>query len=377
MAENIVIVGGGVVGLNIALALVEGPNQAQVYLFEREPFLGNHTSTRNSEVIHAGFAYPPGSLKSRLCIEGNRLSFELLDRLKMPYHRNGKWIVAHDSREVTALEAMMANAAECSVPGMRLADLGEVAQCEPSIACPVTAAFSSTSGIIDCSAYIRALEVALSAVNGVHIVYPCAVEGIDTGLGILSTNRGEMPFDLLINAAGLFADDVYRMAGGKRRYEIRPFKGEYYIWRDGNVKGLVYPVPHRFLSDGAAPHQTVQGDASKISSMGVHLHRSVAGELFIGPTEVPLPSDAKTDYTICTTADEISRMVSPLLRSPPDPLRLREAFAGNRPKLYEDGEPVGDFVIFKEGNVIHLLGIESPGLTAAPAIARLVVQKIK
>ena len=360
MARRVVIVGGGVVGLNAALALAEGGFGGEVWLLEMEEHLGHHASTRNSEVVHAGFAYPPGSLKAELCLEGNRLTYDLLSRLGVPFARSGKWIVAHGDGEARALSAMMENAAACGVPGMREVSPGELLRACPALASPTAAAFSGSSGTMDCAGYIRALERALSRFPNAEVVYPCRVEGIDASRGIALTSRGEIPFDVLVNSAGLFCDEVYGMCGGGRRFEIRPCRGEYYSWRGGPVEGLVYPVPHRFLETG---------DAAKVSSMGVHLHSNMASERFVGPTEVMLPPERKTDYGIEISAEEISSRVARLLKSPPDPKKLSPAFAGNRPKLFEEGRPVGDFVILKEGPFVHLMGIESPGLTAAPAIA--------
>lgn len=362
MNKTIIIIGGGIVGLNIAYHLAL-QKKYEIFLLEREEYLGHHTSTRNSEVIHAGFAYEPNSLKAKLCVEGNRLTFELLDKLQVVYKREGKWIIARDDRESLALEALMENAKECNVPGMRFVKPDDVAFQIPEIVAPKSVVYSETSGIIDCAGYIRALEVVLSNMEKVEVVYPCAVQGVDTKRGIVSTERGEINFDVLINSAGLFADEVYKMAGGNRNFEIRPYKGEYYTWRKGKIDGLVYPVSHRFLN---------VGDATKVSSMGVHLHRNVAGELFIGPTEVPLPKTSKTDYSITTTATEIIEQVSWLLKTPPSPDDIEQGFAGNRPKLFEDGKPIGDFKIFKDENVVHLLGVESPGLTSATAIARYI-----
>ena len=351
-------------GLNVALALAESGSGGDIFLLEREPYLGHHASTRNSEVIHAGFAYPAGLLKARFCVEGNRLSFELFERLGVPFRRQGKWVVALTEAEVCALEVVLDNARRCEVSGMRPADPGEVVNSVPEAARPMAALFSPTSGIVDTAAYIRALEVALSGRADVNIVYPCAVEGIDPARGVVFSNRGEVSFDLLINAAGIFADDIYRMCGGSRSFEIRPFKGEYYTWRRGTIEGLLYPVPSRFLS---------MDDATEVSGMGIHLHRSVGGELFVGPTQVELPPGDKVDYTIRTKPQVFVDAVAPMLAGPPRAEDLEPAFAGNRSKLFEDGQAEGDFEIVREGNIIHLMGIESPGLTAAPAIARHVV----
>jgi len=364
MTKTIAIIGGGVVGLNIALAISDR-KLGDVFLLEKEPWLGHHTSTRNSEVIHAGLAYPPGSLKAKLCVEGNPLTYELLTRLDVPYRREGKWIVAYTDDELAAIDGMLANTRECSTPGMRMADPSEVLDHAPILATPKAAVFSETSGIMDSSSYMKALEIELSKRDNVFLIYPCTVNGIDCERGIFNTEgRGDMDFDILVNSAGLFADDIYRMAGGRRKLEIRPYKGEYYTWRKAGLDGLIYPVPKSFLP---------KSDATQTSSFGIHLHRSIGGDLMLGPSQLERPIEMKEDYTIETPPDRFVDAVSYLLKEVPDPEELMPALAGNRPKLFEDGKAQADFQIFREGNVIHLLGIESPGLTAAPAIARYIV----
>lgn len=368
MKKNIVIIGGGVVGLNIALA-VSDRKMGDVFLLEKEPYLGHHTSTRNSEVVHAGFAYSPGSLKSRLCVEGNRLTYELLDRLGVKCRRGGKWIVAYTDEEVAAIDNIVTNANACGVPGIRRADPSEVLKCSPLVARPKAALFSETSGIMDASGYMKALEHALAVRDGVFLVYPCEVSGIDAQKKIFKTkSRGDMNYDILINAAGLFSDDIYRMAGGRRRLEVIPYKGEYYTWRRGGVDGLIYPVPRAFLP---------KSDATLASNFGIHLHRTIGGDLMVGPSQVRKGAADKEDYAIETPPEAFIEEVSPLVTERPGVEDLAPALAGNRPKLFEDGRAVADFEIFRDDDVIHLLGIESPGLTAAPAIGKYVAQLIE
>lgn len=364
---NIVIIGGGVVGLDCALKLASKRQHDDVFVLEAEGYLGTHTSTRNSEVIHAGFAYPPYSLKSALCLEGNRLTCELLPDLGVPCRQCGKWIVAMNEEEERGLSLMLANAAECGVPGLIAVSPKKVSGGMPWLKTVRAAVFSETSGIMDTSEYIAALDRRLSQFPNCKVLKKCRVEGIDTARQILQTTRGEMEFDIVVNSAGLFADDVYRMAGGRRNFEIRPFKGEYYVWRKGPIEGLIYPVPDRFLK---------KGDATLVSSMGIHLHRSISGDRYVGPSQVELPKDRKTDYKIETPPQVFAESAAHYLKVAPKPSELEPSQAGNRPKLFEDGRPMGDFVILKEGPVIHLLGIESPGLTAAPAIARKVSEMI-
>ncbi len=363
----IVIVGGGVVGLNCALALAQNRKKDDIYILEAEDHLGEHASTRNSEVIHAGFAYPKNSLKSELCVEGNRLTYELLQKLGVPNRRPGKWIVAFTEEEEKGLGSVFSNASECGVSGLLPVRPKDVADAMPWLNSVRAAVFSETSGILDASEYIAALDRHISNFSNCQILKWCRLQSIDIKKNSIDTARGPMQFDLLINSAGLFADEIYRMAGGRRNFEIRPFKGEYYIWRKGPIEGLVYPVPDRFMK---------AGDATLISSMGIHLHRSISGDRCIGPTQIEMPKEKKTDYKIETGPEIFASAVARYLKTGPAVSELEPSQAGNRAKLFEDGKAAGDFVILKEGPVIHLLGIESPGLTAAPAIARKVTSMV-
>ena len=365
MTKTFAIIGGGVVGLNIALAISD-KKLGDVFLLEKEPYLGHHTSSRNSEVIHAGLAYPPTSLKAKFCLEGNKLTYELLKRLNVPFKNDGKWIVAYTDDEVTALDRMIENAAASGASGVEIVDPEKVLKAMPVLKRPKAAAFSKTTGIMDASTYIESLKMELMNRDGVFVVFPCEVSEIDIEKHTLNTtNRGDMDFDILINAAGLFADDVYRMSGGKRDFQIRPYKGEYYTWRLNGFDGLIYPVPKSFLP---------KADATQTSNFGIHMHRSVGGEVYLGPSQVM--AEYKDDYTITTPPEEFIESVSYLVQEKPCIDDVMPAFAGNRPKLFEDGEAKGGYEIFREGDVLHLLGIESPGLTAAPSIARYVVEML-
>ncbi|MBI2345332.1 MAG: FAD-dependent oxidoreductase [Deltaproteobacteria bacterium] len=360
----IFIVGGGVVGLHVGIALAAQPNHPEIFIVEKEQFLGDHTSGRNSQVIHAGFAYPVGSLKARLCLEGNALSYEWLKKLNVPHMVCGKWIIAFTPEEVPALQKVLEIGAACDVPGMRETRGDEVAKAEPSAHRFAGAVFSATSGMMDAAEYIRALERYFLAQENCYLLYPCEVAAIDPVKQRITTTRGEMEYATLVNAAGLFADDVYRMCGGTRAFRIKPFKGEYYVWKKGQIRSMIYPVPRRYLPGGGQ-------DKRLVSSMGIHLHRDTGGQLFVGPTQVELDWDRKTDYSFVTPREEFVRQAAQY--APVDDAEaFEQAYAGNRPKVYEDGKPLGDFQIFREGAHIHLIGIESPGLTAAPAIARMV-----
>ncbi|PIU55439.1 MAG: hypothetical protein COS89_07380 [Deltaproteobacteria bacterium CG07_land_8_20_14_0_80_38_7] len=359
----IVIIGGGAVGLNCVLEISKSHPNDDIFLLEAETYLGMHTSTRNSEVIHAGFAYPKDSLKAKLCLEGNPLSFELCKTLDVPARQSGKWIVAFSNDEAAALDNVLKNIKVCNVPGVSEKNPNEVKKALPWLNDAKRALFLKTSGIIDTSEYISALSRILSTHSNCNVLTNCKLEQVDTAGNTIKTTRGEMPFDLLINSAGLFADEVYKMTGGQRNFLIKPFKGEYYLWNKAPFNELVYPVPTAFLK---------QNDPTLVSNMGIHVHSSIAGDKYIGPSQKEISIDKKTDYKIETPSEVFVAETKRYLKNPPMPEDITPAQAGNRPKLFENNKPIGDFIILKENNFIHLMGIESPGLTAAPAIARLV-----
>lgn len=364
-----VVIGGGVVGLHAAIALSGIPNHPEIFLLEKEKVLGDHTSGRNSEVIHAGFAYPIGSNKAKWCVEGNRLTYEWCDRLQVPYKRCGKWLVAFTKEEVPALEGTLKNGVACGVAEMRPATMAELKAKEPTMNHFAGVIFAKTSGMMDAAGYIKALERYFTAQTNCFLINPCSVTGIDPAKKIAETTRGPMEYSVLINCAGLFADEVYKMAGGPHNYRIKPFKGEYMIWRKGTIQEVVYPVPRRFLPGG-------DKDKRLVSSMGIHLHRGVGGDLYVGPTQVELDWSQKLDYTIVTPPEEFVRQANQYVPGV-KPEDLTPAYAGNRPKLYIGGEPYGDFRITVEENRIHVLGTDSPGLTAAPAIGQAVLKVVK
>lgn len=377
---RICIIGGGVVGLNIAYKLAGGGDE--IYLLEKEPYLGHHTSTRNSEVIHAGFAYPSDSLKAKFCLSGNPMTYTLLDKLGVPYKRYGKWIIACGEGDIAALDATFENAKKCNVPEFNYADVNELLKIEPDIHSVTKVIFSASSGIMDSAAYIKALEVTLFNCENVNLIFPCKVIGVEVATKTVETDRGSIEYDVLINSAGLWADDVFDMTAAeneKGRYKIVPFKGEYYTWRKGRIKTMIYPVPRRFLSAGNV-------DQTLVSSMGIHTHRNIAGDLFLGPSQIDplvsvIPAEAgiqslKDNYKIINTAAYFAENVLHYLKGVKAE-DLEPAYAGNRPKLYIDGHPFGDYKIWREENIIHLLGMESPALTSAPAIAEYVADLLK
>ena len=348
---GVVVIGGGIVGCHIAYRLAK--ERLEVFLLEKEKSLGEHTSTRNSGVIHGGIYYEPGSLKARLCVRGRHLTYEFLRSHDIPHWKCGKVIVALVVSELKALEDLKKRGEDNGVENLKLVDETEVRRIEPRVRC-FAGLHSPETGILDMAAYIKTMEKVLKGL-GVTIVKQCKVLSVGNH-NTLSTTRGEMEADILINAAGLHSDSIARMCG-LEGYEIVPSKGDYYNTTEDVIRGLVYPVPD-------SPH-----------TLGIHLTRTLGEDTLIGPSIVQV-SD-KEDYEIRTPREEFEKGALAMI---PDIniKRIYPGYSGNRPKLYYHGELQTDFVIQKqEKGRIHLLGIESPGLTAAPAIAEYVAKIIK
>ncbi len=340
------VIGGGVVGCHIALHLAE--RGYSVFLLEKNERLGQETSTRNSGVLHAGIYYPPGSLKATLCVEGNVRSREFFERWEVPFRPTGKYIIARNAEEEGDLEALLVNAKNNSVPEMEMVVPTRVHGDLPFIKC-VSALYSGSTGILDAAEYMTVLYGLLYRYD-VQLIRNCRVAGIDPGRSV-ETERGPLEADIIINAAGLYADELARTCGVSE-YTIIPLKGDYMVTKSIKIDIPVYPVPTH-------SHGT----------LGIHLTPTFSGETLIGPSEVP--SSGKDDYRIETPRESFmeslgSMMDDSVLKS----LVADEGYSGNRPRAYRDGKRCEDFVIIRSHpGVFHLIGIESPGLTAAPAIA--------
>ena len=348
---EVAVIGGGIVGCYIAYRLAK--EGKEVILLEKEKALGEHTSTRNSGVIHGGIYYPQGSLKARLCVRGRHLTYEFLQNHDIPHWKCGKMIVALVGSEMKALEDLRKRGKDNGVENLRLLDASEMRKIEPRVTC-FAALHSPETGIVDMAAYMRIIERMLRGL-GVTIVKQCRVLSIEDH-NRLTTNRGEMKVEMILNAAGLHSDSIAKMCG-LERYEIIPHKGDYYNTTEEVIKGLVYPVPD-------SPH-----------SLGIHLTRTLGEETLIGPSAIQV-SD-KEDYAIKTPREEFEKGVLAMI---PDfnIHRIYPGYSGNRPKLYDEGVLQTDFVVLKQGQGrVHLLGIESPGLTGAPAIAEYVAKIMK
>jgi glycerol-3-phosphate dehydrogenase len=358
---NIVIVGGGVVGCAVACAVAE--RWGDVFLLEQMPHLGMGASSRNSGVIHSGLYYPPGSLKARHCVQGNRLTYEFCAAHGVPHRNTGKLVVAATSAEENKLADLVARGHANGVPGLKIVDGAAIRAREPHIA-GVAAIQSPSTGILSSEELVKAYA-RVAAARGANIVTHARVERLEPrgdGVRVVST-AGEIEARCLVNSAGLFADEVAAMLGSKMAaHHIYPVRGEYCELvraRSDLVKSLVYPLPH---ADGL--------------SLGLHLTKTLWDTVLVGPTARYIQD--KNDYESGREPVEEFALRAKALLPEIAAADLVPAYSGIRAKLVPPGgKGPADFIIARDEQfpcVVQLIGIESPGLTSAPSIAEHVRQ---
>ena len=356
----IVVVGAGVVGLACAWAVAR--RGRPVCVIERHARAGQETSTHNSGVVHAGLYHPPASLKTRLCHEGRDQLYAFCRQFNVPCTICGKLVVAGPGEEA-ALDDLEGSAAANGIRLERL-DRRAVQVHEPYVAASA-GLWSAHSGWIEAEAYVRRLAAEVERHGGVFLPATPLVAlepRRDAGL-VVVTPRERIDAAVVVNAAGLFADDVSRMAGGDP-FTIFPCRGEYAELAPRareRVRGLVYPVPH-----------------SSGHGLGVHLTKTIGGAVWIGPTI--RYQDGKLDYEGGRLP--LEAFLAPTQRLLPgitlDDLRL--GGSGIRAKLHSPAERFADFLIRQDSRVpalIHAAGIDSPGLTASLAIGEYVAKIVE
>jgi L-2-hydroxyglutarate oxidase LhgO len=355
---DVAVIGGGVSGLASARAIAA--RGLSTCVLERHPRPGLDTSTRNSGVIHAGIYYPSGSLKARLCVEGRHALYEFCAAYGVPHARAGKIIVASDELELAALESLHARGCDNGVEGLRMVDADFVARREPQVRA-IGALYSPESGIVDAEALVKAL-LRTGEAAGVMFLPGTKLQGASIGNGgvELRTERETLIASQVVNAAGLYADEVSRVLGGEA-FAIYPCRGEYAEFipaKRSLVNSLVYPPP---LPSG--------------HGLGVHLLKTVDGSVWLGPTA--RYQTRKDDYDGDRLPVEAFVEPARRLLKNVTATDLRVAGSGIRPKLHPPEQSFADFMIRRDRDnprVVQAAGIESPGLTSCLAVGSLVAQ---
>jgi L-2-hydroxyglutarate oxidase LhgO len=366
---NILIIGGGVIGCAIARAVSQ--RWQDVYLVERFPKLGMATSTRNSGVNHAGLYYPKNSLKAKLCVEGNRLTYEFCAKHNVSFRHTGKLVVATNAHEEVDLIALKKRAEDNGVEGLRLIGPAEIRAMEPHVHGTAALHVPST-GIVSAEELVHAYA-RLAANQGASIVTHAQVVSLEPAggtirVGLRIGDEGDLQDETIearcvINSAGLFADEVAGLLGN-HSWRIYPVRGEYCEIRGPRstlINNLVYPLPH---TDGL--------------SLGVHFTKTLWGSVLVGPTASYVEGKDNYEKNRLPIADFALSAKTLLPEIEESDLQL--GYSGLRPKLVPpSGSGIADFVITRDPAVpqaIHLVGMESPGLTAAPAIAEHVSKMV-
>jgi L-2-hydroxyglutarate oxidase LhgO len=366
MTEKVdcVVIGAGVVGLAVARALALRGRETLV--LEAEGGIGTGTSSRNSEVIHAGIYYPPGSAKARLCVAGRQLLYAYCDARGIQHRRCGKLIVAADEEQLAALQKIDATARANGVADLRWLTAAAVGAIEPALR-GVAALLSPSTGIVDSHAFMLALQGDLEEAGGtIAFRTPVRRGRCEGGAIYLEAGDGngmELAASIVVNSAGLRAADLAGDIDGIPKGSIpRSFyaKGNYFVLQGkAPFTHLVYPVPEP-------------------GGLGIHLTLDLAGHAKFGPD---VEWTEKLDFSVDPArAERFYRAIRRYWPGLPADA-LHPGYAGIRPKLSGPGDPAADFLI--QGHeahgvrgLINLYGIESPGMTAALAIAELVADSV-
>lgn len=349
---DVVIVGAGVIGLAIAERLSRKLDN--VLLVEKEHSFGQHTSSRNSEIIHSGIYYSPESLKAKLCVKGNHMLYSFLHQHNIAHRMCGKLIVATEEEEVEELESLLQNGESNGVKGIELISGAEARQKQPGIKA-IKALWVPSTGIMDTHGVMLKLEQ-LAEENGVIISYNTEVVGIEEKPGNYQIEFLEQDYSvrtpIVINSAGLWSDDVSKLADIDG-YELQWCKGEYYkTSKYRNMNCLVYPVPNSI-------------------SLGIHTVIDIDGALSFGPNAYYV-DELKYDFDD-SHKRQFHEAINRYLDIEYDD--LQENTSGIRPKLQKSLDKPVDYVILKERNkpdFINLIGIESPGFTCCLSVAEFI-----
>jgi len=389
---GVMIVGGGIVGLSVALEITQRFPRLRTLLLEKEDRVARHQSSHNSGVIHSGIYYKPGSLKAKLCVAGAAAMVEFCRAHGIPHSICGKVIVATRPEELQSLEELRRRGEANGVAGVRLIGSAELRELEPS-ASGLNALVVPSTGVTDyaavCDKYAE-----LIVERGGSILTSAEVLSLKRGASeiVAETKRGAFSTTYFINCAGLFSDRISRMAGDEPEVTIAPFRGEYYNLtpeRSSLVRALIYPVPD-----------------PRFPFLGVHFTRRISGRVDAGPNAVLAfrrEGYRRTDFKLKDLASSLAfpgfwRMGARYWRSGFDEVHRsfsKAAFvralqrmvpavrdedlvpggSGVRAQaLKRDGTLVDDFQFVQSGNVLHVLNVPSPAATASLMIGRSIVE---
>jgi L-2-hydroxyglutarate oxidase LhgO len=359
------VIGAGVVGLAVArtLALVG----REVVVAEAESGIGTQTSARNSEVIHAGIYYPPGSLKAMMCVRGRELLYTYAIEHGLPHRACGKLIVATSQNQLPALDTIAARALASGVTNVCRIDVAEARIIEPEVTC-IAALHSPSTGIVDSHALMLSLQGELEASGG-SIAFNTPITGwscTDQGFSVAFGGEDPAAYSVrtVINSAGHGAPRLLRrLAGFPDEHAPQQYyaKGNYFsLLGKQPFCGLVYPIP-------------------EAAGLGIHATLDLAGRVKFGP-DVEWVADDQDLIVDPARSDSFYAAIRTYWPDLPDGALVPD-YAGIRPKLHTQGEPMPDFRIDGPADhgisgLVNLLGIESPGLTSSLAIAEEVARKL-
>jgi len=389
---DILVIGGGIVGLGTALEASRRFPQLRLGVLEKEAGVGRHQTGHNSGVIHSGVYYKPGSLKARTCVQGAAAMVEFCREHEIPYEVCGKVIVATTEEEIGRLKGLEERGKANGLSGLRMIKPEELREVEPHVA-GLAALLVPSTGITDykmvCEKYAE-----LTTRQGGAVLLDAAVTGIRSvnGSFVVESAKGTFGAKHLINCAGLFSDRISQMAGVEAPVRIVPFRGEYYDLtpeRKNLVRGLIYPVPD-----------------PRFPFLGVHFTRRIHGNVDAGPNAVfafKREGYGRTDFSLSDTLSSLSfpgfwRMASRYWKSGVDEQYRsvrKAAFVKALQKLVpdvrdadlvpggsgvraqaitRDGSLVDDFQFSQSKNMLHVYNVPSPAATASLAIGRILVE---
>ena len=391
---RVIIIGGGLVGLGTAFALLKRAPQLQLTLLDKEPGFGRHQSSHNSGVLHAGLYYTPGSAKARLAVQGIRSMTAFCAEHTIPHEITGKLVVAVTADELPRLQTLLERGTANGLQGLRMLSSSEALEIEPHVRC-LQAVHVPEEGIVDFAAVVTALCSEITALGG-ELRASAGVSALERRNDgwVVTAGEASLEADFVVNSAGLQSDRVATLAGEEPPCRIVPFRGEYFEVRESRrhlVRNLIYPVP-----DPAFPF------------LGVHFTRMIGGGVECGPNAVLATAREgyrRSQFSLRDVADaasfpglwrfvaghprmtafEVARSLSRTLfakslqRLVPE-IEAADLIPGNAgvraQAMRPDGTIVDDFLFLERPDALHVLNAPSPAATASLAIGEEVASKV-